>query len=179
MVGAFIFKSQTEHSADIAGMLAGVYSGGTPNMAAIKTAIAADDNIYGALNIADIIMGGIYLIFLTSIGPKVFRYFLPHKIIDDTDITITEDKNPWFQFNFLNKITSFLLPIGLAIFCIILSVGISFLFYQKIDDSLFIILITVFSVFIINKQPKLIATIILILIVYYFYKLISVQKYTD
>ena len=39
------------------------------------------------------------------------------------------------------------------------------------ENLLFIILITVFSVFIINKQPKLIATIILILIVYYFYKL--------
>jgi len=39
------------------------------------------------------------------------------------------------------------------------------------ENLLFIILITVFSVFIINKQPKLIATIILILIIYYFYKL--------
>jgi hypothetical protein len=39
------------------------------------------------------------------------------------------------------------------------------------ENLLFIILITVFSVFIINKQPKLIATISLIIILYYFYKL--------
>jgi hypothetical protein len=40
-----------------------------------------------------------------------------------------------------------------------------------IDENLiFIILVTVFVIFIINKQPRLVATLLIIMLVYYFYK---------
>ena len=40
-----------------------------------------------------------------------------------------------------------------------------------IDENLvFIILVTVFVIFIINKQPKLVATLIIVMIIYYLYK---------
>ena len=42
---------------------------------------------------------------------------------------------------------------------------------NMIDENLvFIILVTVFVIFIVNKQPKLVATLIIVMIIYYLYK---------
>jgi uncharacterized membrane protein len=145
MTGAFIFQSQTDNAPEIAGMLAGVYSGGTPNMAAIQAAIKADTNLYGALNIADILMGGIYLIFLTSIGPRVFRFLLGAKKTDGGTIEETTVEATGNNVSLIQKLKSIFIPIAFAILCIALSAGISFLIFNKIDEALFIILITIFG----------------------------------
>lgn len=60
-----------------AGMIAGVNTGGTPNMQAIGIALGASDLLFIQLNAADILFGGLYLLFLTSIGPRVIGSFLP------------------------------------------------------------------------------------------------------
>lgn len=143
MSGAFIFQSQTENASEISGMLAGVYTGGTPNMAAIQAAIQADVNLYGALNIADILISGIYLIFLTSIGPRVFRFLLGSSdTTDEVDKEVVNDRVN-NNLNWIQKIKSILIPIGLAILCVVLAAGISFLIFNEIDEALFIILITI------------------------------------
>lgn len=147
LFGAFIFKSQTDDSAAIAGMLAGVYSGGTPNMAAIKTAINADENLYGALNIAEILMGGIYLVFLTSIGPRVFRFLLPSKNnIKEEELEVESSQNNWNSLSILTKLKQIIPAVGLAMLSITIAIGFSLLSYGEINDSLFIILITLFGI---------------------------------
>lgn len=141
--GTFIFKSQTDNAPEIAGMLAGVYTGGTPNMAAIQAAIKADTNLFGALNIADVLICGVYLIFLTSIGPKVFRFLLGNKKMEAEEIKNINIDNPWKQYSFINKLKSIGLAIGLAIASVLVAAGVSYLLYQGIDEALFIILITI------------------------------------
>ncbi len=146
VLGAFIFNEQTEHAADVAAMLAGVYTGGTPNMSSIKMAINADQNIFGILNIADIIMSGAYLIFLTSIGPVFFRKILPAFKLENKEDgrpEIEEIKNEWQGFSFIEKIKNLIVPILLAISVVVISVGISYLIFQEIKEALFIILITI------------------------------------
>lgn len=145
IVASFLFQNQTEATPEIAGMLAGVYTGGTPNMAAIQAAIQADENLYGALNIADITMGGIYLVFLTSIGPSIFRFLLGNKkekieIQEEEIQSINNNKN---SSPILKSIS---VALGLAVLCAATSIGVSILFYGKINDSFFIIGITLLGI---------------------------------
>jgi len=75
--GALLFK---EHVADIwqvAGMSVGAYTGGGPNMAAIKTAIDGKESIFITMVTYDILFSAIYLLFVISIGKRVFGRFLP------------------------------------------------------------------------------------------------------
>lgn len=65
------------HAWQVSGMLVGVYTGGTPNMNAIGIALRAPEEVFVYLNAADVLTGGAYLLFLTSIGPRVFGLLLP------------------------------------------------------------------------------------------------------
>lgn len=150
ILGGFLFKNQTSKSADIAAMLAGVYTGGTPNMAAIKIAIGADENLFGALNIADILFGGMYLIFLTTIGPKVFRMVLKQKAINPQPVNQADDRtgNIWSSLTIRNKAKSLLLPFILSILSVAIAAGMSWLVFNELSMSFFVVLLTSFGILI-------------------------------
>ncbi|MFH1438146.1 MAG: DUF819 family protein [Pseudomonadota bacterium] len=65
-----VFAGAVEESPKVAGMLVGVYSGGTVNMSAIGTALGVKPETFLMVNAADIVMGGAYLpLLLTVVGP--------------------------------------------------------------------------------------------------------------
>ena len=72
-----VFGPRIEESAKIAGLLVGVYTGGTPNMAALQRALQVNTESYLAVHTADVLIGGIYLLFLLSIGRGIIRKILP------------------------------------------------------------------------------------------------------
>ncbi|WP_067586886.1 DUF819 family protein [Endozoicomonas ascidiicola] len=77
VAGAFLFKDALgENIWQIAGMSVGAYTGGGVNMAAIKTAIEADQNIFITMNTYDILLSAIYLIFVMTIAKSIFGLFL-------------------------------------------------------------------------------------------------------
>lgn len=81
--GHFIFSSFLsadpvfgEHMSKISGMLAGVYTGGTPNLAAIKIMLDVPNEIYIMMHTYDMVISVIYLTFVLSFGIKLFRKIL-------------------------------------------------------------------------------------------------------
>lgn len=75
--GFFIFKDQgVEDFWKIGGMLIGVYTGGTPNLASLKIMLDVDEEIYLLTHTYDMVLSGIYFLFLISIGQRVFLLFL-------------------------------------------------------------------------------------------------------
>ena len=62
--------------ANLSAMIIGLYTGGTPNMNAIGAAMNADSGALSAANVSDTLVGGIYFLFLISVGPKVYRFLL-------------------------------------------------------------------------------------------------------
>jgi len=58
-------------------MLVGVYTGGTPNLAAIGTALDVSPNIFLLTHTYDLIIGSVALVFLMTIAQRVFHIFLP------------------------------------------------------------------------------------------------------
>ena len=76
--GYFLFRDHLGGQApSIAGMIVGVYTGGTPNLAAIKMMLGVDEGTYVLMNSFDMLVSFIFLVFLMAVGIKLFRKFLP------------------------------------------------------------------------------------------------------
>ena len=58
-------------------MSVGVYSGGTPNLAAIKTGLDIPNAQYLAFHSLDAVVGSLYFLFMLSLGVPLFRALLP------------------------------------------------------------------------------------------------------
>ena len=97
--GFFIFRHSIDSSAmsvdgaaRIGGLLTGSYTGGTINMAALKTMLGVSDSTYLLLNSYDMAIGFIFLVFLMSVGIKLFRRIIGNnKTLADRIIDRIED----------------------------------------------------------------------------------------
>ncbi len=124
---AFYFLGDTvPGAADISGMLVGVYTGGTPNMAAIGKALEVPENTYLLIQTADVLIGGVYLLFLLSIAHRVALLFLrpftaPADDGDAADVLDSEDMAglEW------RDIPPILLGAGLSVLVVVLSAAVA------------------------------------------------------
>ncbi len=90
--GFFIFEGKIEDIGDVSGMLIGIYSGGTPNLAAIASALEVDPNVFIVTNVYDMIVGAFCLLFLLTIAQKVFLLFLPAYKSSEADVEIDTNR---------------------------------------------------------------------------------------
>jgi uncharacterized membrane protein len=72
-----IFKDSLPEGWKIAGMLMGCYTGGTPNLAAIGTALKVDPTTFIMVQTADVIFSSLYILFLVTVAQRVFLLVLP------------------------------------------------------------------------------------------------------
>lgn len=76
LVGWF-FRGSTDEWWKVAGMLVGVYVGGTANMSAVGYALETRQETFVVLNTADLVLGGAYLFFVLSVAQRLVGKFLP------------------------------------------------------------------------------------------------------
>ena len=133
---AFLFKDMVEESWKVSGMLTGIYTGGTPNMQAIGLALQAEQETIILINAADILCGGIYLIFLSSFLHPFLGNFLPSYKANESsqENTSAEDSKDF------NKKDS-LIAIGYSLLIISIAVGSCYLIFGNLEKSTFIILV--------------------------------------
>lgn len=70
-------NSDIENLEKISGMLVGVYTGGTPNLAALKLMLDIDSETYVTMHTYDMLVSFVFLIFMITIGQRVLGYILP------------------------------------------------------------------------------------------------------
>ena len=76
-LGYFLFRDKLgKQASSIAGMAVGVYTGGTPNLAAIKMMLGVDEGTYVLMNSFDMLVSFVSLIFLMTIGIRLIRSIL-------------------------------------------------------------------------------------------------------
>jgi uncharacterized membrane protein len=75
--GFFLFETHIPETWKISGMLVGIYTGGTPNLAAISTALDVNPNIFILTHTYDLMLGAICLAFLMTVAQQLFNSFLP------------------------------------------------------------------------------------------------------
>ena len=83
VAGFFLFQP-ADHTAEsyrsfaqVCAVATGIYTGGIPNMGAIKQAVGMPAETYLYLSSYDLIVTGIYLVFIILFGKTVFRKLLP------------------------------------------------------------------------------------------------------
>ncbi len=78
VLGYFLFRGDGITDLwKVSGLLIGVYTGGTPNLASIKIALDVDETIYVVTHTYDLVIGVFYLLFMLSVGQRFFLKFLP------------------------------------------------------------------------------------------------------
>lgn len=76
ILGYLFFGDKIAESEKIGGMLTGVYTGGTINLAALKAMLGVSEETYILMNSYDVIVSFSYLAFLLAIGIRMFRKIL-------------------------------------------------------------------------------------------------------
>jgi uncharacterized membrane protein len=84
--GFFIWKNSFPDTWKLAGMFEGIYTGGTPNFAALKLILNVDSDRFVVLNTYDMIVGAGLVLFFITVAPRIFRYFLP-KFVEKNGIS--------------------------------------------------------------------------------------------
>lgn len=77
LTGYLLFRSTIDIPEQIAGLLIGVYTGGTANLAAITVALDLDKNVFMMVNLYDIMLSAVYILFLMTIARRLFLKILP------------------------------------------------------------------------------------------------------
>ena len=154
VIGYFIFGRDLPEGAKIGGMLTGVYTGGTINLAALKTMLGVDNGTYILINSYDILVSFLYLSFLLAIGIRLFRKFLPNSLGEFTakdEAAIRnemdkEDRKP--VKGFFTRIglayTSKLL--GLTLVIVGISAGVALLLPSSMFMTIFILMLTTLGI---------------------------------
>lgn len=76
--GYMIFKNMIGGETwKVSGMLIGCYTGGTPNLAAIGTALRIDKTVLASTQISDVAVGALYLLLMVTLMQRVLLKFLP------------------------------------------------------------------------------------------------------
>ena len=88
IAGYFIFGKNIADAPKIGGMLTGVYTGGTINLAALKTMLGVPEGTFILMNSYDMLISFLFLTFLLSFGIRWFRKIL------GTSPRMTETSNP-------------------------------------------------------------------------------------
>lgn len=147
-VGFYLFADSITESWKVAGMLIGVYTGGTPNLAAIGTALNVSPNIFVLTHTYDLIIGSVALLFLMTVAQRVFHVFLPkfqvvhkaeniYKLGDETDDI--ENFDPLFK---RKAVPDVMKALGVSVLIFAIGGGLSLLVPKPSDTIVAILSIT-------------------------------------
>ncbi len=142
--GYYIFRSHIGAEAwKIAGMFIGVYTGGTVNLAAIATALQTDRTLFLAAHTSDTVIGAFYLMFLMTIGQRIFLKVLPpFKPAENSSVEETFNYDSYTGISKRDIIIPLLYATGLAV-VIFIAGGLSFLIFR--EDVAFVVSILVIT----------------------------------
>ena len=154
VIGYLIFGKGLPEGAKIGGMLTGVYTGGTINLAALKTMLGVKDETYILINSYDILVSFLYLSFLLAIGIKLFRKFLPNTLDTFTEKDEAaiqkemqkEDKKPHRSFLTRVGVAYIAKLLGLTILIVGISAGVALLLPESMFMTIFILMLTTLGI---------------------------------
>ena len=164
ITGYLLFKSKGASDLwQIGGLLVGLYTGGTPNLASLKIMLDVKNESYLITNTYDMLLSAVYFLFLISAGKNLFAKILPVFRLpnsNNTDELIEEAKQDPYWGLFKKK-NGFPLLKGFLLSVLIFAIaGLATLLVPENSQMLVVmILITTLGIlasFIpaVNKLPK-------------------------
>ncbi len=149
-VGYFIFRDTIPEIWKISGMMIGVYTGGTPNLAAIARGLGVDEELYILTHTAELVIGALILLFLITGAQPLFGKFLrPYKkseadeIQPDLDVSDFESYEGFFKrTNFIGILKAF----GVAVTIFGIGYGMTYLFEGDAKDTAAVLTVTTLGI---------------------------------
>lgn len=125
IAGFFIFRNQGIESLwDVSGMMVGIYTGSTPNLAAIQIALGADETNYITIVTYDLLIGAFHLLFVMTIAQRLFLSFLPaYSYIDPASGNTINPEGDDPYWGLLKKNTALPLLKAFGIAAVIFGIG--------------------------------------------------------
>jgi uncharacterized membrane protein len=152
IIGFLIWGNSIPQSAEVGGLLVGVYTGGTPNLAILRLALQVDQEIYLLTHTSDVVIGAIFLLFLMTVAQRIFNTFLPH--FRDSKkhraiCTIVKESDGLDNYLGMLNFKSFL-RLGAALLLSIAILGIAFglstLFDAKHETTIIVVSVTTLGI---------------------------------
>ena len=148
VIGFFLFSEQLDDAWKIGGMLVGVYTGGTPNLASIKAALQVDHEVYIMTHAYDTLISAIYILFLITVGQRFFLLFLPafksnKQSKEQADALENDSYLPLIQKENLLPLAK---AFGFAVLALAIGGGISMLVPESASTAVAILLITTLGI---------------------------------
>lgn len=135
IVGAtLVFADALPDASKLGGMMMGVYTGGTPNMSAIGITLGVDSETFVVLNAADVIFGGVWLLFILSVGRRVVARLLGRTEAASSNVDFTIDESFDLRGSGVGVLLAALL-FGAGI-------GISFLLFGRLHEMTILMVLT-------------------------------------
>ena len=148
-VGYFLFREKIPEIWKISGMMIGVYTGGTPNLAAIARGLGVDEELYIMTHTAELVIGALILLFLITGAKPFFGLWLrPYRKHDDMtqpelDVTDFESYEGFFRRKtFPGTLKAF----GIAVVIFGIGYGMTFFFEGDAKDTAAVLTVTTLGI---------------------------------
>ncbi len=76
-ISSSLYVSDDHNPAVMAGMMAAMYTGGTPNMAVVHKSLSGNADVFLQLNAADVLLGGLWFLWLITLAKPLLSQLLP------------------------------------------------------------------------------------------------------
>jgi uncharacterized membrane protein len=162
--GFFIWKDAFPDAWKLAGMFEGIYTGGTPNFAALKLILNVDSDRFVVLFTYDTIVGAFLVLFFVTVAPSIFRLILPkfdekNGIVIDAELIKKETEGLDDFSGMLTRKNFFPLLKALVISILIAGIGLSLYFIVPEEYEQYRMAVTVLSITTLGILASLIKSI--------------------
>jgi uncharacterized membrane protein len=153
VLGYFLFRSYIPECWKISGMLIGVYTGGTANMAAIGTMLGVSNETYILTSSVDLVVGAFLLLFLLTAAQRFFLLFMqPFKSDQSVEIQnhtaeLVDEFESYEGMFSASVIKSLVKAFGLTVVISAIGGGLSMLFTKNNQTMVAILTITTLGIF--------------------------------
>lgn len=148
-VSYLIYRNLIPDAYKYAGMIIGLYTGGTPNLMAIGAALSVSDSHIVLANAADVVVGGTYFLMLISFMPRLARKFLKpfakseaartdEGYIENLEKSFVPEKEPFSLKLILRHVPIVLL----GILSLAIAAGLALLITGKLDVVIIMLVVT-------------------------------------
>ena len=141
LAGFFIFRPgngsvSADDYAKVSAVMTGIYTGGIPNIGAISKAVALPNDLYLLVTSYDLIITGLYLIFIIFFGKVVFRRLLPpSKPVEESEFEAVEPSGELFGHRLWSKVAA----VGIALAVAAAAYAVSM--FIPVDNSVAVIIL--------------------------------------
>ncbi len=151
-LGFFILREHIPNAWKVSGMLIGVYTGGTPNLAAIAQGLNIDEDLYILTHTVDLAMGALVLLFLITIAQRFFLLFMkPYRpngaaFNPEKGEALASEFDSYEGFFRRENLPGILKALGLGVLIFGAGYGMTFLFKGETKDTAAILTVTTLGI---------------------------------